>query len=91
MALSIGTAMEARMADVHTPESAARVILGLFQSHNARPPEAVLPGALGQLTVAGVLSSDEVDAGVQFGIGQGWFEKGPKGALRLTEAGFAEM
>ncbi len=79
------------MADVRTPESAARVILGLFQSHNARPPEAVLPGALGQLTVAGLLPSDGVDDGLGYGLGQGWFESGPRGAVRLTEAGFAEI
>jgi hypothetical protein len=83
--------MEAKMADARMPESAARVILGLFQSHHARPGEAVLPGALGQLTVAGALSSDEVDGGLQYGLAQGWFEKGPQGALRLTEAGFAEI
>ena len=79
------------MADAHTPESAARVILAMFRSHNARPGEAVLPGALGQLTVAEALLSDEVDDGLQYGLAQGWFEKGPKGALRLTEAGFAEF
>ncbi len=79
------------MADDRTPESAARVILGLFQSHNARLPEAVLPGALRQLAVDGVLSSDDVDAGLHYGVAQGWFEKGPKGAVRLTEAGFAEI
>ena len=89
MALPIGTKMEAKMADAHTPESAARVIRRLFLSHNARPGEAVLPGALGQLTVAGALSDDEVNNGVQYGVAQGWFEKGPNRALRLTEAGFA--
>lgn len=88
---SIGTKMEATMADVRTPESAARVILGMFHSHNHRPGESVLPGALGQLTVAGTLLSDEVDDGLQYGLAQGWFEKGPKGALRLTQAGFAEI
>ena len=79
------------MADDRTPESAARVILGMFQSHNHRPGEAVLPGALGQLTVVGALSSDEVDEGLQYGLAQGWFEQGPQGALRLTQAGFAEI
>ena len=79
------------MADVRTPESAARVILGMFQSHNQRPGEAVLPGALGQLTVAGALSSDEADEGLQYGLAQGWFGKGPQSALRLTQAGFAEI
>ena len=79
------------MTDAYTPERAARVILDMFQSHNARPGEAVLPGALGQLTVAGVLPSDGVDDGLGYGLGQGWFENGPNGALRLTEAGFAEI
>ena len=79
------------MAGVHTPESAARVILGMFRSHNAQAGEAVLPGAIGQLTVAGALSSDEADSGLQYGLAQGWFEKGPQGALRLTQAGFAEI
>ena len=79
------------MADVRTPESAARVILRLFQSHNAGPGEAVLPGAVGQLTVAGVLSSDEAEGGVRYGLAQGWFEEAPMDALRLTKAGFAEM
>ena len=79
------------MTDLHTPESAARVILDMFQSHNACPGEAVLPGALGQLTVAGVLPSDGVDNGLGYGLAQGWFENGPNGALRLTEAGFAEI
>ena len=79
------------MADVRTPESAARVILDMFQSHNARPGEAVLSGALGQLTVAGLLPSDGVDDGLGFGLAQGWFENGPNGALRLTEAGFAKL
>ena len=50
--------MEAKMTDLHTPDSAARVILNMFQSHNACPGEVVLPGALGQLTVAGLLPSD---------------------------------
>ena len=79
------------MADAYTPESAARVILGMFRSHNAQPGEAVLSGALGQLTTAETLSSDDVDEGLQYGLTQGWFKKGPKGALRLTEAGFAEF
>ena len=79
------------MSDDHTPESAARVILGMFRSHNAQPGEAVLSGALGQLTTAETLSSDDVDEGLQYGLTQGWFEKGTKGALRLTEAGFAEF
>lgn len=79
------------MVDVRTPESAARVILGLFQSHNARPGDGVLPGAVGQLTVAGVLSSEEAEGGVQYGVTQGWFEEAPMDALRLTKAGFAEI
>ena len=79
------------MADVRTPESAARVILGMFQSHNAGPGEAVLPGAVGQLTIAGLLSQDEADGGLQYGLAQGWFERAPMDALRLTQAGFAEM
>ena len=79
------------MADVRTPESAARVILDMFQSHNACPGEVVLPGALGQLTVAGLLLSDRVDDGLGYGLEQGWFENGPNGALRLTEAGFAKI
>ena len=79
------------MNHVHTPESAARVILDMFQSHNAHPGEAVLSGALGQLTVAGVLPSEDVDDGVRYGVAQGWFEIGPREALRLTEAGFAEI
>jgi hypothetical protein len=83
--------METKMAGVHTPESAARVILGMFRSHNARPGEAVLPGAIGQLTVAGALSRDEADSGLQYGLAQGWFEEAPMNALRLTEAGFAEI
>ena len=79
------------MTHAYTPESAARVILGMFQSHNARPGEAVLSGALGQLTVAGDLSSDGADDGLGYGLLQGWFENGPNGAVRLTEAGFAEI
>ena len=79
------------MANVRTPESAARVILGMFQSHHTQPGEAVLPGAVGQLVVAGVLSSEEAEGGVQYGSAQGWFEEAPMDALRLTEAGFAEI
>ncbi len=79
------------MTDAYTPERAARVILDMFQSHNARPGEAVLPGAVGQLTVAGVLSSEEAEGGVQYGLAQRWFEEAPMDALRLTEAGFAEI
>ena len=79
------------MTNTCTPERAARVILDMFQSHNACPGEAVLPGALGQLTVAGMLPSDGVDDGLGYGLGQGWFENGPNGALRLTEVGFAKM
>ena len=82
---------EALMNQAHAPESAARAILGMFRSHNARPGEAVLSGALGQLAVAGVLPGEEVDDGVRYGVAQGWFENGPRGALRLTEAGFAEI
>ena len=82
---------EAKMTDVCTSESAARVILDMFHSHNARPGEAVLSGALGQLTVAGLLSSDGVDDGLGYGVLKGWFENGPNGALRLTEAGFAKF
>lgn len=79
------------MTEDQTPESAARLILNLFQSHNARPGEAVMAGALGQLTVAGVLPSNGVDDGLGYGVAQGWFENGPRGAVRLTEAGFAEI
>jgi len=79
------------MTDAYTPETAARVIFGMFQSHNAHPGEVVLPGALGQLTVAGLLPSDGVDDGLGYGLTQGWFEDGPNGALRLTEAGFAKI
>jgi hypothetical protein len=75
----------------HTPDSAARVILEMFRSHNACAGEAVLAGALGQLTVAGVLPSEVVDDGVRYGVAQGWFENGPRDALRLSEAGFAEI
>ena len=79
------------MADVRTPEIAARVILEMFRSHNARAGEAILPGAVGQLTVAGFLSSDEAEGGVRYGLAQGWFEEAPMDALRLTKAGFAEI
>ena len=82
---------EALMNEMHTPESAARAILGMFRSHNAHPGEAVLSGALGQLAVAGVLPCEKVDDGVRYGVAQGWFENGPRGALRLTQAGFAEI
>lgn len=77
------------MADVHSPESAARVILSLFQRINGHPGEAVLAGALGQLAVEGALPSDMIDDGLHYGMEQGWFEPGPNGAVRLTEAGFA--
>ncbi len=83
--------MEPRMADIRTPESAARVILGMFQSHNARPGEAVLPGAVWQLTIASRLSQEEADGGLQYGLPQGWFKRAPMDALQLTQAGFAEM
>ena len=79
------------MTNAYTPERAARVILDIFQSHNARPGEAILPGALGQLTVAGVLPSDGIDDGLGYGLEQGWFENGPNDVLRLTKAGFAEI
>ena len=85
------TEMTDKMTHSHTPESAARVILDMFQSHNARPGEAVLPGALGQLTVVGVLPSDGVDDGLGHGLAQGWFVNGPNGAVRLTKAGFVGM
>ena len=91
MAQPIGTKMEAKMADAHTPESAARVILEIFQSHGARPGGVVPPGALGQLIVAGSLSSGNADNGLRYGVTQGWFEIAPMGSLWLTKAGFAEI
>ena len=42
---------EVIMNQTHTPEIAARAILGMFRSHNAHPGEAALSGALGQLAV----------------------------------------
>ena len=63
----------------------------MFRSHNARPGEAVLCGALGQLTAAGLLLSEGVDDGVRYGVAQGWFENGPRDALRLTGASFAQI
>ena len=83
--------MEGKVADADTPESAARVILEIFQSHGARPGGAVPPGALGQLIAAGSLSSGDADDGLRYGVAQGWFEIAPMGSLRLTKAGFAEI
>ena len=79
------------MATLPTPEENARKVLKIYEYFGARPGEDL--STQNFLVVAenqGLSTADLLD-GLRYGDKQGWFEDGPNGSVRLTEAGFAEI
>lgn len=80
------------MAELPTPEVAARKVLDVCSEFKVRPGNALPERPLQhRLLVQGVLTSDELAGGVNYGKEQGWFEETDDGRLLLTEAGFSAM
>ncbi len=79
------------MAASPTPEANARKVLLIYRHFGTRPGETLstqqfLAGA----EIQGLHNVDLLD-GLRYGERQEWFEDGPNGSVRLTEAGFAEI
>ena len=79
------------MATLPTPEENARMILALYQKHGRRPGEVLMSNNLQSLVMAQAVRAQDVNDGLKWGYEQGWFEQGPNGSHRLTDAGYAEM
>lgn len=80
------------MATLPTPEEKGRMVLKVFEHFCIRPGEALKPQIFVSTTVNDLsIRPDDLANGLEFGMEQGWFDEGPNGTIRLTDAGFAEI
>ena len=79
------------MATATTPEEAARQVLRVFQKFNVQPGNAVDGGAfMGPFSSLG-WTADDLRAGMEYSLQQGWIRHVGRDAVTLTDAGFAEI
>lgn len=80
------------MAELPTPDDAARTLLAICRELDLRPKQP-LPGApIWHRTVGRQrLTREEFSIGIERAVELGWFEKSADGNHVLTEAGFKEM
>jgi hypothetical protein len=79
------------MATLPTPEDSARKILAIFKSHNVRPDNVLMAGAVNIAFTKGGRTAAEYTEGLKYAEAKGWIETGPNSSIKLTSAGFAEM
>ena len=79
------------MAALPTPEENARKVLKIFEHFGAHPDETLSTQNFLAVAANQGLSTNDLLDGLRYGDAQGWFEDGPNGSVRLTEAGFAEI
>ena len=79
------------MATVPTPEDSARTILAIFKSHNLRPDNVLVAGAVNLTFLRDGHTEAEYTEGLKYAEGKGWLETDPNSGIKLTNAGFAEM
>ena len=79
------------MAQLPTPEKAARAVLEICAALQLRPGHALPLRALHQRAIKQGLTGDELVDGIEKGVEFGWFEASDGDAQFLTDAGFTEM
>ncbi len=79
------------MAILPTVEEKARLVLDVFKQHNARSGHVLGKREFLIASAASGLPMNDFDDGIQYGRDQHWFEDGPNGSYKLTDAGFAAM
>ena len=79
------------MATLPTPEESARKVLKIYEHLGTRPGEGLSTQNISVVAAKQGLSTNDLRDGLRYGDKQGWFEDGPNGSVRLTEAGFAEI
>ncbi len=79
------------MAELPTPEDAARTLLAVCREMGLRPTNPIPAQPLWHQTVGSRrLTQEEFDNGVDQCMERGWFERTENGRDVLTEAGFSE-
>ncbi len=80
------------MAELPTPDDAARTILAACRELKLRPEDALPAGPIHYRTVVkGNLTQEEFRNGIDRCMELGWFEKTDDGRDLLTKTGFKEM
>lgn len=80
------------MAELPTPEDAARTLLAVCRELDLRPGNPLPGGPIWHRTVGrGRLKQEEFNQGIDRAVEQGWFEKTDDGRHLLTEVGFKAM
>ena len=79
------------MATLPTPEDNARKVLKIYEHFGTRPGEALSTQKFLAIAAQKGLRTEDLLDGLRYGDEQGWFEDGPTGSVRLTEAGLAEI
>ena len=80
------------MAQLPTPEDAARTVLDICRELDLRPGQPLPGGPIWHRTVGSRrLTQEEFGIGIDRAVELGWFEKSADGNHLLTEAGFKEM
>ena len=79
------------MAELPTPEESARMVLKIYEHFRTRPGEGLSTQNFLAVAADQGLNTNDLLDGLRYGDEKGWFENGPNGSVRLTEAGFAEI
>ena len=74
-----------------TPEENARRVLRIYQHFGTRPGEGLSTQNFVAVAEQQGLSNEDLLDGIRYGDENGWFEDGPTGSVRLTDAGFADL
>lgn len=79
------------METLPTPEETGRMVLRIFGHFGKQPSEALGYSKLITMCAEWHWQTSDVADGVDYGIDAGWLERDPKGSIKLTEAGYAEI
>ncbi len=80
-----------RMTAVATPEENAQFVLAMYKHFHKKPDQVLFARDFQSYVVEKSLDVEDMKSGLAFGYEQKWFEDGPNGTIRLTQAGFDRL
>jgi hypothetical protein len=76
---------------VATPEENVKLVLEMYKHFHKKPGQVCFAKDFQSYIAEKSLNSEDLKSGVIYGYEQKWFEDGPNGTIRITEAGFAKI
>jgi hypothetical protein len=77
-----------RKTAMATPEENSKLVLAMYKHFHKKPDQVLFARDFQSYVVEKSLDVEDMKSGLAYGYEQKWFEDGPNGTIRLTQAGF---